>query len=167
MTAPTPIHEVVARLRRWSYAHSGYHREVSKDIDRLIERFGESGVGTIRVVTGPGKSLPSAASSGAIVVRGPGETTEDLATGSVYVDLIGGRHADSLIESWPARALASDALAAERDRADRAEARLREARKAMDGNQTVDGVTDRGWLTPDEWLLDKVAEALGKEGTAA
>lgn len=55
------------------------------------------------------------------------------------------------------------ALAAERDRADRAEARLLEARKAMDANQTVDGVTDRGWLTPDEWLLNKVAEALGKD----
>lgn len=60
---------------------------------------------------------------------------------------------------------ATTALAAERDRADRAEARLREARKAMDANQTIDGVTDRGWLTPDEWLLDKVAEALG-EGKA-
>ena len=59
------------------------------------------------------------------------------------------------------------ALTAERDRAERAEARLREVRRAMDMKQTVDGVTDRGWLTPDEWILDKVGEALGDDEATA
>ena len=77
------------------------------------------------------------------------------------------------LDIWVA-GLLEDALAAatterdqERERADRAEARIREARKAMVGNQTINGVTDRGWLTPDEWLLDKVAEALGEDEATA
>lgn len=46
----------------------------------------------------------------------------------------------------------------------RAERRVSRAMTALSAQQTVEGVTDRGWLSPDEWVLDKVGEALSDDG---
>jgi len=46
----------------------------------------------------------------------------------------------------------------------RAERRVSRAMAALSSQQTVEGLTDKGWLSPDEWVLDKVGEALSVDG---
>jgi hypothetical protein len=45
-------------------------------------------------------------------------------------------------------------------RAVTAEGRISRALAAFERQQTVDGVTDQGWMSPDEWLLGEVHAAL-------
>lgn len=59
-------------------------------------------IGSIRVVTGPGRSIPSAVTSGAIRLYPVLGIPDDLPVGTTLVEFIYGRHADSLLESLPA-----------------------------------------------------------------
>lgn len=63
-------------------------------------------IGSVRVVTGPGHSIPSGTTDGAIRVYGAPDGTpipDDLPAGTVFVEYIDGPHADGLLEGRPAQ----------------------------------------------------------------
>lgn len=62
-------------------------------------------IGSLRVVTGPGQSIPAGATDGAIRVYNDdtGWVPADLPEGTVFVEVVTGAHADGLLEGRPSK----------------------------------------------------------------